>query len=114
MKISSLDPSPKHRINFRRDQQKFVPTKAGCYVLATFVGVVLYIGLTKNLQRRFGDHLDDQHKTSTTEYGSVFYFHWIELELNQLEKVERTWQNECELEDGVLPILNKIKSPVST
>ena len=111
MKVQVLDPSPKHRENFRRNRQPFVPETSGCYVLASFLDVVLYVGLTKDLRRRFGEHLDDPRKTSTTEVGRAFFFYW--LECDELEKVERTWQNECEMMDGSLPILNKVASPVS-
>ena len=111
MKVQDLKPMPDHRENFRHNRQRFIPKKSGCYVLATFQGDVLYVGLTKDLQHRFGDHLDDAKKISKTENGRAFFFHWFECD--ELEKVERTWQNECELEDGVLPILNRVKSPVS-
>ncbi len=111
MKVENLKPMPDRRESFRRDRQRFVPEQSGCYVLATFQGDILYVGLAKDLKRRFGDHLDDPKKTSKTENGRVVLFHWFECD--ELEKVERTWQNECELEDGVLPILNRVKSPVS-
>ena len=111
MNVRGLDPQPEHRENFRRDRQKFVPEAAGCYVLASFQGVILYVGLTKDLRRRFGEHLDDSKKTTTTENGRAVFFYW--LECDELEKVERTWQNECETVDGALPILNEVRSPVS-
>ena len=111
MKIQYLQPFPDHQENFRRDRERFIPKMPGCYVLATFQNDVLYVGLTKNLRRRFEDHLNDPEKISRTENGTAFFFYW--LECDDLEKVERTWQNECELEDGVLPILNSLRSPVS-
>ena len=111
MNVQRLKPWPDHRENFRRDRQRFLPETAGCYVLATFQDVVLYVGLTKDLCRRFGNHLDDPKKTSMTKNGRAFFFYWIEC--SDLEKVERTWQNECEIVDGSLPILNILKSPVS-
>ena len=111
MKIEDLKPSPNRRENFLRNRQRFIPDKSGCYVLTTFQDEILYVGLTENLWRRFGEHLDDPQKTSKTENGRAFFFHW--LECDELNKVERTWQNECEIADGVLPILNRLKSPVS-
>ena len=111
MNVQLLKPCPQHRENFRRDRQKFIPETAGCYVLASFQDIVLYVGLTKDLRRRFGNHLDDPKKTSMTENGRASFFYW--LECDELEKVERTWQNECEMADGILPILNRVASPVS-
>lgn len=112
MNISLLDPMPMYREIFRRDRRIFVSENSGCYVLANFKGVVLYVGLTKNLRRRFGEHLDDPRMCAVTENGSAFFFHW--LECNELEKIERTWQNECEIADGELPIMNRVRSPMST
>lgn len=113
MKVRDLTPFPDHREDFRRGRERFIPKKPGCYVLATFQNDVLYVGLTKNLRRRFGDHLDDPEKISKTGKGTACFFHWLECDDLKLEKIERTWQNECELEDGVLPILNSLRSPVS-
>ncbi len=111
MNVQLLNPLPTNRENFRRDRQRFVPRKSGCYALVSFQGVVLYVGLTENLGRRFGEHLDDPRKTSNTADGRAFFFYWHECD--ELERVERTWQNECELVDGKLPILNGIRSPIS-
>lgn len=111
MKVRQLNPCPDHRENFRRDRQRFLPSNTGCYVLASFQDIVLYVGLTGNLRRRFGDHLDDPKKTSTTANGRAVYFYW--LECDELQKMERTWLNECETVDGVLPILNGVASPLS-
>ena len=111
MKVEHLKPTPDHRENFRRDRQRLIPGNSGCYVLTTFQGDVLYVGLTKDLRRRFGNHLDDPKKTSKTNNGRAFFFYWYECD--ELEKVERAWQNECESVDGVLPILNGLRSPVT-
>ena len=111
MNVQRLQPCPEYRENFRRDRQRFLPEAAGCYVLASFHDVVLYVGLTKDLRRRFGDHLNDPKKSSTTANGRAFFFYWLECE--EVEKVERTWQNECMVVGGTLPILNDVASPVS-
>ena len=112
MNVRSLTPRPKDRENFRRDRQKFLPASGGCYVLVSYEDIVLYVGLTANLRRRFGEHLDDPRKTSKTANGRAVFFYW--LTCDELEKIERTWQNECETADGVLPILNRLASPIFT
>ena len=112
MNVRGLNPYPNDRQNFRRDRQKFLPTSAGCYVLTSTQGIVLYMGLTINLRRRFGEHLDDPRKTCKTANGRAVFFYW--LTCDELERIERTWQIECETADGVLPILNRVASPIST
>ena len=112
MNFKQLNPQPKSRERFHRSRQRFVPRKAGCYALVSFQGTVLYVGLARNLKRRFGDHLDDPKKTSNTADGRAFFFLWHEC--IALERIERTWQNECETVDGKLPVLNRIRSPIST
>ncbi|WP_420507426.1 GIY-YIG nuclease family protein [Nitratireductor aquimarinus] len=90
---------------------RFVSEKSGCYVLATFQEDILYVGLTKNLRRRFGQHLDSPEKVATTAEGRAIWFSW--LECAELEKVERTWLNSHARAHGVWPILNKVYSPTA-
>lgn len=111
MNVIDLQPTPECREAFRRNRQKFIPKAAGCYALVSFEGIVLYVGLTNDLRRRFGEHLDSPEKTWLTKKGRAVFFHW--LECNDVEKIERTWQNECEVADGALPILNMARSPVA-
>jgi excinuclease UvrABC nuclease subunit len=110
MNIDELIPQPTHREPFTRKECKFVPESPGCYVLTTFNGIVLYIGLATNLRRRMNDHLDNPAKTCETVLGRAIFFHW--LETPETNKVERTWMNTHIQHEGVLPILNSIFSPV--
>ena len=112
MNVSVLTPLPEKREPFRRDQERFVPSKAGCYVLSTFEGVVLYVGLAVDLRRRMNDHLDAPTKTNPTKHGRAVWFHWFETE--ETNKVERTWMNIHIQHEGAMPILNRMYSPVST
>ena len=74
--------------------------------------VVLYVGLATNLRERMEQHLDDPKKTSPTEKGRAVWFHWIQLDPLELERVERSWLNIHEQLEAVKPILNSIHSPV--
>ncbi len=112
MNITALSPSPDQREPFRRNRERFIARTSGCYVLATFEGVVLYIGLSTDLRRRFNEHLDSPEKTGLTEMGRAVFFYW--LETSETNKLERTWQNTHVQHDGVLPVLNRVNSPVST
>ncbi len=112
MKIDELVPRPNHRETFKRNRERFIPEKAGCYVLASFGLVVLYIGLTNNLRKRLNDHLDNPQKTSETKSGRATFFFWIESA--DINKIERTWMNIHIQNEGALPELNSIYSPTST
>ena len=112
MKVSELIPLPTARWPFRRTHQKFVPDRSGCYVLTTFDEQVLYVGLTVNLRRRLGEHLDSPLKTSAGEYGRAVWFHFIETD--KLNEIERAWLNLHIQHEGRIPVLNRIYSPTAT
>lgn len=110
MKVATLNPQPESREPFRRDRQKFVPSKSGCYVLAAFEGEILYVGLASNLRQRVGQHLDNPAKVEPGPHGRAVWFHW--LEFDHLERLERTWMNQHLVSEGRLPVLNGAYSPV--
>jgi hypothetical protein len=112
MNVTALTPTPDKREPFRRSRERFVPCKTGCYVLSTFEGAVLYIGLAVDLRRRMNDHLDAPEKTKSTEQGRAVWFYW--LETGETNKVERTWMNIHIQHEAGLPILNRVYSPIST
>ena len=112
MNVSQLSPLPQHRESFLRSRERFVSERSGCYVLTTFEGVILYIGLATNIRKRANDHLDNPIKTSETPHGRAVWFYWIEND--ETAKIERTWMNIHMNAEGVLPILNSVYSPVST
>src|SRR3954447_4514429 len=74
MNIENLMPLPKHRESFKRSRCRFVPAGSGCYVLTTFLGVVLYVGLATSLRERMNQHLDDPQKTRETSKGRAVLF----------------------------------------
>ena len=112
MNVTALTPLPNKREPFRRNRERFIPKTPGCYVLTTFEGDVLYVGLSVDLRRRFNDHLDSPKKTNLTEKGRAILFYWFESD--ETNKVERTWLNIHIQHEGTMPILNKVYSPVST
>lgn len=111
MRLSILVPAPTQREPFRRSRERFVPASSGCYVLTTFDQTVLYIGLSNNLRRRMNEHLDNAEKTALTKQGRAAFFYWMESK--DVNKIERTWLNTHIQYEGVIPILNKVFSPVS-
>lgn len=112
MKLELLVPQPSISEPFRRNRERFIPAKPGCYALTTIERNVLYIGLTINLRRRVNEHLDSVAKTSLTSEGRAVFFYW--LETAEVNKVERTWMNIYLLAEGRLPVLNSVYSPTST
>ena len=111
MKISCLSPLPDKSEPFLRRRERFIPDGPGCYVLTTFEGDVLYIGLSNNLRRRLNEHLSNKKKTQPTSEGRAVLFSWLETE--ELNKVERTWLNIHLQNEGKLPVLNRVYSPLS-
>ena len=112
MNIDLLVPQPSNCEAFKRNRERFVPERPGCYILTNFLKVVLYIGLTVNLRRRMNEHFDDPKKVAETNIGRVILFHWIESP--DINKIERTWMNIHIQNEGTLPLLNKVYSPTST
>jgi predicted GIY-YIG superfamily endonuclease len=90
-----------------------LPGASGCYVLTTFEGDILYIGLTEHLRRRFGQHLATKEKCQVTPRGKAFWFYFLEKPVKEIRRVERTWQNEYRTEHAEFPVLNKVASPIS-
>lgn len=112
MIVASLTPKPLKREAFKRNREKMIPAQTGCYVLANFKDVVLYIGLAADLHRRFGQHLDSPEKTGVTPLGIAVFFYWLETQ--DTNRLERTWMNIHRLSEGKLPVLNSVYSPTST
>ena len=112
MIFSELVPLPAYSEPFKRNRERFVPETSGCYVLTTFSGVVLYVGLGENLRRRMNDHLDDPGKTGETRLGRAVLFHWVPSQ--DTNKIERTWMNIHMVHEATLPLLNKVYSPTAT
>lgn len=110
MIVDDLIPQPKNVEPFKRARLRFVPERSGCYVLASFSQVILYVGLATSLRSRMINHLDSPEKTEETKFGRATLFFW--LETSDLNKVERSWMNVHIQREGKLPILNTSYSPV--
>jgi hypothetical protein len=111
LNVKSLVPPPTTREPFLASRLRFIPTAAGSYVLTTFAGAILYIGLTDNLRRRVKEHLDSKDKTRLTDNGRAIFFYWREN--STTARIERTWLNMYSLVHGRLPVLNRADSPIS-
>jgi len=113
MNVSDLSPAVSNKAQFTYEFHKFVPPAAGCYVLATFDGHILYVGLTDNLHRRFAEHRETKAKCALTSQGAAVWFYYLLMSKAEIHRTERTWLNSHADAHGVLPILNKINSPIA-
>ncbi len=112
MKIEQLNPKVSDKVQFSLKDRKLVPNVAGCYVLTTFEGGVLYVGLSDNLNRRFVQHRDTEEKRNPTAQGRAFWFYYLVSDLKEINRIERSWLNQHVTIHGVFPILNKVSSPI--
>lgn len=112
MNVTKLVPQPVERLQFHLRAKKYVPAQSGCYVLTTFDGFVLYVGLATSLASRFVQHCETKEKCEPTSDGRAFWFHFLEVEAKELNRVERTWLNQFSAVHGRRPILNKVDSPM--
>jgi len=112
MTVTDLSPSVTSRAQFSLRHKKHVPAEPGCYVLATIKGDILYIGLSDNLNRRFGEHRADDDKCQVTALGRAFWFYYLNQPAKEIRRLERSWQNQYSCVHGGLPLLNKVASPV--
>jgi excinuclease UvrABC nuclease subunit len=112
MNVSQLIPLPDQKVAFSLSSVKLLPNVAGCYVLTNFSGEILYVGLTANLVERFKQHRDTPEKCEPTILGRAHWFYFLTADENDIYAIERDWQNQFSAIHGVLPILNKIDSPI--
>ena len=113
MIVDNLNPKPQNKIQFKRAFYKSVPSESGCYILSNFGGDILYIGLAINLNKRFIQHLESTEKISRTVNGKAVWFYYNLYDSKNLPKLERTWINQFTSQNGKLPILNKVNSPIT-
>lgn len=112
MKVTELVPQPTEKMEFHLRTKKHVPATTGCYVLTSFDGFVLYVGLATSLSSRFVQHCETREKCSPTADGKAFWFYFLDVESKELNRVERTWLNQFSAVHGRRPILNKVDSPM--
>jgi hypothetical protein len=113
MKVADLRPAVDKKVRFSLSDQKLVSSMAGCYVLASISGDVLYVGLASNLQRRFGQHREDETKRQAVAGMIAASFHWHLCAEAGMARVERGWMGQYETMHGTLPPMNKVYSPIS-
>lgn len=110
MLVAGLIPVPLERVEFSYSEVHNVPDATGCYVLASFNGVVLYVGQGR-LAQRLGVHLSDREKRARTQHGVVYWFYYTECSERDMNLLEGGWVNQHKNSEGVRPFLNKIDPP---
>lgn len=114
MLISDLSPSVSIRKQFLWSENRDVPAVAGCYAIASYDLLVLYVGLaTKSIKARMADHLDSAEKRRGAGLVLPYWFYFRTFASQEVHAVERGWLNESILRDGKFPPLNHAHSPIS-
>ena len=113
MKATLLTPSLEGRVEFAAGHLNRISPMTGCYVISNFADDILYIGKTVNLQKRFMEHIATPEKSVLTQNGRAYWFHFLKVSSeSRLSSIERGWLNQYELEEGCLPVLNKVRAPI--
>ena len=113
MKITALTPTPGTPAPFEYRTVRAIGVYPGCYVLTNASGVILYIGQAACIRSRLVQHLDAGRHREMTARGTASFVSILTLEDPiQLNAYERGWINQCELADGFLPPLNKVRGPL--
>lgn len=113
MRVERLSPAPDHKTQFAWSCHVTVPQQPGCYALVTYSGDVLYVGLaTTSIRSRMGCHLDTAAKRKGADFGVPFWFHYLLRPTVEVWPIERGWMNQALLDDGQMPPLNRIYSPL--
>lgn len=113
MKIAALSPGVVAKVQFSWAENKFVPVAPGCYAIATYDLAILYVGLaTKSIRARMAAHLESGEKRKGASGGAPFWLYYLECPATDVHGIERGWINQAILEDGSLPPLNRVHSPV--
>ena len=112
MTLDDLRPATTHRVRFTLRDRFRVPQVAGCYALAKFDGSLIYVGLSDNLLRRFGQHLDSPKKRSVSAIGRAWWFAYVVIQPNRIHRCERGWLEQHQAAHGCWPIFNLVASPV--
>ena len=90
-----------------------MPEEPGCYALVTYAGDVLYVGLaTTSIRSRIESHLDTPLKRRGADSGVPFWVYYLVRLAAEVGPIERGWMNGAILEDGEMPPLNRIYSPL--
>jgi excinuclease UvrABC nuclease subunit len=111
MRISQLIPTIEVKQEFEYSKQNRIPNEYGCYVITNFTLGIMYIGKATSLLQRFINHLENIEKNRQTQLGRAYWFCYTKCK-NEFEiaKMERGWLNQFQLEEGELPVFNKIRA----
>jgi hypothetical protein len=113
MRVECLTPYPDQKTQFAWSCHVTVPDQPGCYALVTYGGNILYVGLaTTSIRSRMGSHLDTDAKRKGSGLGVPFWFYYLVRAMGEVAPIERGWMNQSILQDGEMPPLNKVYSPL--
>lgn len=112
MRVQDLKETELKRLEFCKRTVRVVPKSSGVYVLASYFDLILYIGVSKNLNRRMMQHLQTEEKQSLSPWGRVYWFYYKQCLESEGSVGERGWMQAFQLQEGRLPHFNKIEAPI--
>jgi hypothetical protein len=113
VRVDNLLPLPDRRAQFAWSHHVTVPEQSGCYALVSYAGEVLYVGLaTDSIRGRMRSHLDTPEKRKASPAGAPFWFYYVLRSAAEVGPIERGWMNQAIMDDGAIPLLNKVYSPL--
>ena len=112
MNLLQLHPPAEKTIPFTYPAVAGLVGIAGCYLLTNAGGDILYIGQALSLGTRLRQHLDNGKHRQPTMWGLASLASFSSVEPKHLSRLERGWIGQCELIDGALPPLNRVRGPI--
>lgn len=100
MRLADLDPIFQLRVRFNWKGNGKLPAEAGCYILASGGGEVIYIGQSNNLRRRMSEHL----RVGRLQ-GAWFYY--LQLPAERVLEYEQRLLSKHRFREGQWPALNR-------
>jgi hypothetical protein len=71
------------------------------------------VGLAADsIRGRMRRHLDTPEKRKASPAGAPFWFYYVLRSAAEVGPIERGWMNQAIMEDGAIPLLNKVYSPL--
>ena len=109
MFVDQLHPKVENRVDFSLASLGVTPEVAGCYVLSSFQGDILYIGKTKSLHKRLEQHCNDLEKQQRSPVGVVQFMYYRVCSAAEMTELERAWTAQFAMRNkGALPHFARI------
>ena len=104
MNVRELIPSVTHVAKLRLSEVDRAHDGSGSYVISTFSGDILFIGIGGNIRDCFAKSMSALKKPAFSSHRQPVFFHW-RLATNPAALTE-IWLKRHRLSEGCVPLLN--------